>query len=233
MPGGEGLELVPDLAHEDVHRAVPVREPAAPDLLEELVARDDPPLLQRERVEEAELGRRQLDALATDVGLDVERVDRQLLDLDWLAATLVLHADAATSRRAYARDKLFHGERLHEVVVGADLEGVHAVVLGPTGAHDDDRRPDPLGARRLDQLPAVDAREHEVEDAYIRPLVAKAREARLPLVHPQRIEAGRGEVPGHALCDDVVVLDDEHLRHAASILPSGRAHGGTGKVAKW
>ena len=80
------LDLVAELAHEDVDGPVAVRLPAAPDLLEQLVARDHPAVLERERVEEPELGWRQLDALAVDVRLDVSRVDPELLDLDRLAA---------------------------------------------------------------------------------------------------------------------------------------------------
>ena len=139
---------------------------------------------------------------------------------------LVLDADAATSRRAPARDKLFHGERLHQVVVRPDLEGVDPVVLGPPRADDDDRRSDPFGARRLDQLPAVDPRQHQVEHADVRPLVTQPREPGLPLVHPERVEARRREVSRHPLGDDVVVLDDQHLRHVKldSARP-GRARG--------
>ena len=56
--------------------------------------------LERERVEQAELGRRQLGALAVDVRLHLARVDAQLLDLDRLAARRPL--GAATPRRAAA-----------------------------------------------------------------------------------------------------------------------------------
>ena len=98
-----GLELVPDLAHEDVDGAIAVRESAAPHLLEELVPGDDlPPARTR--------GRRgggtrwaSVPRLAPHVRLHVQRVDLQLLDLDWLAAALVLDADAAAPPRARAR----------------------------------------------------------------------------------------------------------------------------------
>ena len=183
------LDLVAQLADEHVHGAVAAGLAPAPDPLQQLVARDDAAALQRERVEEAELGRRQLDALPVDVGLDVQGIDEQLLGLDRLAALVALRPHAPPGRRAHAGDQLLHGERLHEVVVGADLERVDAVVLGAARTHDDDRRADPLLARRLEQPPAVEAGEHQVEHAHVGMLVAQPREARLALVHPDRVEA--------------------------------------------
>ncbi len=47
----------------------------SPESLQQLVAGDDPAVLERERVEQAELGGRQLGALAGDVGLHLARVD--------------------------------------------------------------------------------------------------------------------------------------------------------------
>ena len=117
------------------------------------------PLLAGEGVEEAELGRRQLGALAVDVRLDVVGVEAELLDLDLVAATRLGLADATACRGADAGRELLHRERLHEVVVRADLEGVDAVVLRASRGDDDDRRADPLVARLLDHAPAVDARE--------------------------------------------------------------------------
>ena len=55
----------------------------------------DAALVERERVEQAELGRRQLGALAVDVGLHVARVEPQLLDVDLVAASWLLRAGAA------------------------------------------------------------------------------------------------------------------------------------------
>jgi hypothetical protein len=79
---------------------------------------------------EPELGRRQLGVLAVDEGLHGARVDPQLLDHELLAA---VSWTPRTPRRAalHARDELLHRERLDEVVVGPDLQRVHAVVLEP------------------------------------------------------------------------------------------------------
>ena len=127
------VDLLAQPPDEDVDGAVAVRLAAAPHLLQQLVARDDAAAVERERVEQPELGRRQLGALAVDERLHLARVDPQLLDLDRVAALLLGRPHAAAGRGADARDQLLHRERLDEVVVGADLERVDAVVLGAAG----------------------------------------------------------------------------------------------------
>ena len=69
-----------------------MRLATSPDLLQELVAGDDAPALERELVEEPELGRRQLGALVVDERLNLPRVDAQLLDADRLAARRLVAA---------------------------------------------------------------------------------------------------------------------------------------------
>ena len=160
---------------------------------------------------------RQRRALTVDERLHLARIDAQLLDLDRIAAALLGRADATAGGRADARDELAHRERLDEIVVGADLERVHAVVLGPARGDDDDRRADPLGARRLDQLPPVELGEHQVEHADVRILVAEAREAELTAADDDRVEPGRNQVACHPVRDHVVVLDDQDLGHVPTI----------------
>ena len=101
-----------------------------------------------------------------------------------------------------------------EVVVRADLERVHAIVLRAAGAHDEDRRADALGASLLDQRPAVEAGEHQVEHEHVGPLVPKPGEPDLAGSNAHRVDACRVEVLRHALGDRVVVFDDEHFGHA-------------------
>src|SRR6266487_5165619 len=129
----------------------------APHALQQLIASHDTASLQGQRVQEAELRRCQLGALAVYERLHFARVDPKLLELDRLAALRGLRADATAHRGLDARHELLHRERLDEVVVGPDLERVDAVVLGPARADDDDRRPDALRAGRLDHAPPVAA----------------------------------------------------------------------------
>ena len=101
------VDLLAQPADEDVDRAVAVRLAPPPELLEQLVARGDAAVVERELVEEAELGRRQLGARAVDVRLRLARVDAELLDLDRLAARGLVAADPAACRRADAATSSF------------------------------------------------------------------------------------------------------------------------------
>jgi len=105
-----------------------------------------------------------------------------------------------------------------------------AIVLGPAGGDDDDRRPDPLVPGRLDQLPAVDAGQHEVEHADVGLFVAEPCEPLRAVADRDRVEAGGAEMPRHTLRDDLVVLDDENLGHAWLHY---RARPGWGGVTRW
>ena len=98
-------------------------------------------------------------------------------------------------------------------------------MLGAPRRDDDDRRPDALGARRLDQLPAVELGQHQVEDADIRVLVAQPGETELAATDHHGVEPGGAQMAGDAVGDHVVVLDDQHPRHVLTIVleqvPSG------------
>jgi hypothetical protein len=122
---------------------------------------------------------------------------------------------AESPRRLHARDELLHRDRLDEVVVGAQLERVDAVVLAAARGDDEDGRPDPLGPDRLDQLPAVELREHEVEDADVRVVVAQPAHGEAPVADDGDVVSGVPEVVGHPFCDQLVVLDDQHFGHVS------------------
>ena len=170
---------------------------------------------------------------AVDVRLHVGGVEAELLDHDLVVAPRLGRADPAAGGRAHAGCELLHRERLDEVVVRADLERVHAVVLGAAGGHDDDRRADALVSRLLDHAPAVDPGKHEVEHADVRMLVAEPREPGLAVRDTDRVEAGGLEMAGHAAGDDVVVLDDQDLRHSFTIVAAPGGTGGREAVTDW
>jgi hypothetical protein len=94
---------------------------------------------------------------------------------------------------------------------------VHPILFASARADDHHRSADPLRAGSLDQLPAVQCREHKVDHADIRPLEAEAREPCLSVGHEIGLEAGRSEVARHALGDDLVVLDDQDFRHRVNL----------------
>ena len=195
------------------------------------------PLLACERVDEPELGRGQLGARSVDVRLDVVGVEPELLDLDLVAAPRLGLADAATRGRAHARCELLHRERLHEVVVGADLERVDAVVLRAARGDDDDRRADPLVARLLDHAPAVDPGKHEVEDADVGALVAQTREPRLAVRDADGVEpaVSRCRAMPRAMTSSSSMIRTFAIRqhHSVRLRPSAGRTNGDRPVTEW
>ena len=76
---------------------------------------------------------------------------------------------------------------------------------------------------------------HQVEHADVGALEAKAGEPGLAVGDAHRIESGGLEVTRHALCDDVVVFDDQDLRahsddNHVPTRPAKGAAGGEGMV---
>src|SRR5207302_4069643 len=105
VPWRAAVDLLAQTADEDVDGAVAVRLAPTPELLQQLVAREDPAAVERELVEQLELGRSQPAGVAVDVRLHLARVDPQLLDLDRLATLRLGWAHAAPRRRLYSCDE--------------------------------------------------------------------------------------------------------------------------------
>ena len=106
-------------------------------------------------------------------------------------------------RRLDAGHELLHPERLREVVVGADLEAVHLVVLRPSRRDHDDRDRDPLLAQRARDPPAVLAGQHQVDHrdvGALEPDLARAPGRRPPPTRrPCRPGAGEPSSPARSL----------------------------------
>ena len=98
MTWSAGVDLLAQLAHEDVYGPISCGEAATPDLLEQLVPRHHSRALLGEGVEEPELGRRETGTAAVQVRLDADGVDPQLLELDLPTAFGRLRANAAPAR---------------------------------------------------------------------------------------------------------------------------------------
>jgi hypothetical protein len=134
----------------------------APDLREQLMLRENQAALADEIGEEAQLGRGQLERRAG--------ARRQ-------AGLLVHHDVAGFDRRAEAAcppqhgthpgEQLLEGERLDQVVVGAEFEAAQPVLHGVTGGQEDDRQVT-RGAQLSRQLETVAAGEEHVEHREIR-----------------------------------------------------------------
>ena len=67
--------------------------------------------------------------------------------------------------------------------------------------------------------------QHQVEDTDVRPLVAQPREPGLAVGDPDGVEPRRLEMTSHPLGDEIVVLDDQDLRHAPKVWRRPVVHG--------
>ena len=226
MPRGAAVDLLAQLADEDVDRAVAVRGAATPDALQQLVPREHAPLLERERVEEAELGRRQLGARPSTYACTFRRVEPQLLDHDLLAAARILRAACPAGRprrperRAPSSRTASRGSRRRR-----------SRARGRGRARCRVPRPRRSACRSPRCVPARSPSSRRARGASGR--ARRRRGARSegaaspvsPFATPTASKpAAGGGAPSPG--DDVVVLDDQHLRHLTrkwcETVPGGR-----------
>ena len=120
---------------------------------------------------------------------------------------------ARAGERLHASHELGHAERLGEVVVGAQRQRGDLVVLVAARADGEDRRHQALVACALDQPPAVQARQHQVDDAHVGPLEAQLAQALGAVLRPFDVESRGAQMGPHRPRDDAVVLDHEYCGH--------------------
>ena len=205
------LELAaqpPDMHVDNIRSRVEV---IVPDLLEHHRARHHLPGVPREIFEQVEFARSQRDRAALpDDGareqVDLEIADRQLGRLPFGAATI-----DATEDRIDPSGELGEREGFDEIVVGAGVEPVDAVIDRAQRGEDERRRRNARGANRTEHRQPVEARQHavrydQVEDTLARqeqPIAAIAAGlddiARLPQPLGE-VGGGRG-----------IVFDDQDL----------------------
>ena len=113
-----------------------------------------------ERAEEIELTPAEMDRAAFDPGRAVGEVEE---DVAGLQRRHRCRGPDGALARAHPRDELVEGERLHQVVVGAELEAGHDVLdLGTRRQHEDLGRVAPA-SDLTEHIEAVDVRQPEVE----------------------------------------------------------------------
>ncbi len=118
---------------ESLGRAVPVR---VPHLVEDLLPVDNRTRILGEQREQVELLRAQRNLDATHVHPARPAVDLERAELLRPGRRL---GHRAPADRAYAGQQLAEAERLHDVVVGSELEADHALRLLRPRRDDDDR----------------------------------------------------------------------------------------------
>ena len=114
-------------------------------------------------------------------------------------------------------------ERLLDVGVGSDAEGVRAVGAAGAGGQHDDRHGDRLGrgAQLLGQLVAVHARHHDVDDRQVGRLLARQDERLVAVGREQHLVAEALQVGRDQIADVGRVVHDEDAQAAAGQLFGG------------
>ncbi len=175
------LTELPDADGDRVRVALVV----VPDPLLDILAREHPPLVAGERLQERVLPRRERDLPAGATHASRLGVDLQIGDPDEPRPVDRRAAD----ERPHPDPQLRHLERLGQVVVRADLEPADPVLQGGASGQHQDRRRIAAPPERLAHLPAVDAGEHQVQDdGGILPLSGQR----------QRLDAVAGPIDGVA-----------------------------------
>ncbi len=115
-----------------------------------------------EQLQQQELGLREFDQAAAPVDLVRDRVQHEVAEAQNLRGVAVVAG--ATEQRPQPGLQLTQGERFDEVVIGAGLEAVDAVVDRVAGGQHQDRRAVARGAHPAAHLETVDLRHHHIED---------------------------------------------------------------------
>src|SRR5688572_2464890 len=150
-------------------------------LFEDALLRHHAAAAPHQDLQHAELAARELQRHAGDAGGAAGGVERHIAVFDHAAAL----AAAAADQGARARLQLAQVERLHQVVVGADVERADAVLdLAPRGHHQDRRRV-LRPAHRLQEIEAGAVWQVDVEDHQVVVLDSDS--------------IARGPAPGHAV----------------------------------
>src|SRR5438093_3892414 len=178
----------------------------------------------RERGEQPELGRRQIERLARDGRLMRARIDRELSDRG--RGPRARRGNGATQQGAHARGELLLREGLLEVVVGAEVKEPRALVAAfLAGEHEDRRRR--RGANAPADLVAGELGEAAIEDDEVRRLFGVPPQGRLAVVRGDHLVAILSEERRHHADHRALVVDDQDARHARASVASGTLNANT------
>jgi hypothetical protein len=121
------------------------------------------------------------------------------------------------SKRLDARQQLGEGERLHEVVVTAGLQALHAVVDLAQRAQDQRRRVVVGPAQRADDGEAVHARQHAVDDQRVVFLRARPEQPLLALGGLVHRESALAQPTADVVQDAGIVFDHQNAHQFRSM----------------
>src|SRR5438132_5367620 len=158
-PRSGWIDLLPELpdAHSDRVRVALVIQP---DPLLNILARGHSPLVEGERLQQRVLARGKRDLLAGAAHAVRLRIDFQVGDPNEPRLVDRVAAD----ERPHPRPQFRQLERLRQVVIGTDLEAAQAILQSAARGQHQDRGRVPAPPERFAHLPAVHARQHQVQD---------------------------------------------------------------------
>ena len=192
------LELLAELAHEHVDRAVAANHRVAPQARVDLLALEHPTLGGGEELDQLELAPGQVEALAGDEGLEAVGADLDLAGLQRLDLGAAAGAPAASRDALHASDDLLGVARLGDPVIGAQAQPAHALGHGGGTGADDDAELGQRAAQALEPLPRLRAEHREIDD--------------------QRAQAHRGDRVGRYGSGEHAVLPGETVQTLAQYL---------------
>ena len=181
----------------------------AVELLGELLLVDHAAAAEHQHFQHAELARRQLERFATQRcatagGVELERAVRE----HRAAARL-----AAADQRAQARLELGQIEGLGEVVVGAEVEALDALVEGVVGGEHQHRHARAAVAQPAQHFEAAELGQPQVEDHHVVGLGRQHVVGFAPVVHAIHGVIGLAQGPGEAVGQHRVVFNDEDAHY--------------------
>ncbi len=208
--GGVGLELGTELGDEVVHGARGAVVARPPHRVEDLLPAEHAPTGAGQRRQDLELGAGELHPLAAAAHLHPVEIERHLAEPDRAAGG----GGAPPQQRAHAGQQLAHRERLGDVVVGAEVEPQDPVHLGAPRRQDQHRGVVAGPPQPAEQLVAVEAREHDVEDDQVEPSRPRQPEPLAPVGGRGHLEPLAGERHLEPHPDRGVVLHHQDPRPA-------------------
>src|SRR3954452_6979249 len=201
-----GFKLPSEIRDEDLDRVRDRERVIAPHLIEQLLAGDHQALVAHQVLEQLELALREVDLTAVARNLVRVRVEREIADAQRGHAA----RRAAPEQRAHACEQLLAFERLDEVVVGADVQALHARLQCVACGEHQDRRVVPVVAQATGDIEAVQPRQAEVEDDDVGQEGVGLVEAAHPIGGELDLIALQAQRALQDLGDLLVVFDDEH-----------------------
>src|SRR6185436_10108965 len=133
----------------------------------------------------------------------------------------------------HARQQLLERERLDQIVVGAGVQALHAVLDAVARGQHEHVRPVRLLAQAREHAQAVELGQQEIEHEDVVGIVARVARAELAVAGDVDGESGAREADTQRLAQGLGILDDQYA-HLASGLGCGAARRRAGySVVKW